>query len=148
MAYGTKDREVHLFDSWEGLPEITVEDGNAAMLSGQVVGSPKRVSTVMRQLNIEPSRLHFHKGWFNKTFPAADIKTVALLHVDGDFYDSVRLSLETRGPKVSSGGFIQIDDHDSFVGCTKAVDEFLASRPRLRLECIERHAKVYFIEIP
>lgn len=148
LAFGCKLREVHLFDSWEGLPAITAEDGDAAMWSGQVVGSPKRVIAVMKALEIEPSRLRFHKGWFADTFPNIQIDRIALLHIDGDFYDSVRLTLEKWAPKMAPGGFIQIDDYDSFAGCTKAVDQFLSKHPDLKLQFVEREAKAYFIEIP
>ena len=148
MAFGCSLREVHLFDSWEGLPAVTAEDGDAAMWSGQVVGNPKRVVAVMSALGIELSRLRFHKGWFADTFPITQIDSIALLHIDGDFYDSVKLSLERWAPKMAPGGFIQIDDYDSFAGCTKAVDEFLSDYPELKLQFVERGAKARFIEIP
>jgi O-methyltransferase len=148
MAYCMKDRQIHLFDSWEGLPEVTPEDGDGGRWAGQVVGSPKRVQAIMRELNIDQSRLHFHKGWFADTFPRAAIGQIALLHADGDFYESVKLTLETWEPKVSPGGFIQLDDYGIFIGCTKAVDEFLFERPHLKLEYVEGRARAYFIEIP
>jgi len=87
----------------------------------------------------------FHKGWFHKTFPKTNIEAIALLHVDADFYDSVRLTLETWGPHVSNGGYIQIDDYSSFTGCRKAVDEYLTAHPKLRLETYMDIA--YFIQI-
>jgi O-methyltransferase len=149
MAYGTKKsgRPIHLFDSWEGLPNVTEEDGDAGMWSGQVVGSPRRVVAIMNKLGVATARLHFHKGWFAETFPKASIEKIALLHVDGDFYESVKLSLETWFPKISPGGFIQIDDYETFIGCTKAVDDFISTRPGLKLESASGHfAKVYFIK--
>lgn len=148
MAYSTKTRSIHLFDSWEGLPEITAEDGDGGEWVGQVVGSPKRVQAIMRELGVDPARLNFYKGWFSDTFPGASIDQIALLHADGDFYESVKLTLETWAPKVSPGGFIQLDDYGIFVGCTKAVDEFLAQQPHLKLEYVEDHARAYFIEMP
>jgi O-methyltransferase len=151
MAYGTRQsgREVHLFDSWEGLPNTTVEDGDEGQVwAGQVVGNPGRVIAIMRRLGIDLDRLHFHKGWFRETFPIADIDRVALLHVDADFYESVRLTLGTWVPHVSPGGYIQIDDYSAFVGCGKAVDEFLLRNPLLKLEEVGTHTKAFFIRIP
>jgi len=52
MAYCTKDRPIHLLDSWEGLPAITTEDGDGGRWVGQVVGSPKRVQTIMREPSV------------------------------------------------------------------------------------------------
>jgi O-methyltransferase len=131
MAFGTKTRPVHLFDSWEGLPEITEKDGDASMWVGEVVGSPRRVVSVLKVLNVDLDRVTFHRGWFDKTFPIADINQIALLHIDADFYESVRLALERWAPIVASGGYIQIDDYSSFAGCRKAVDEYLEAHPDL-----------------
>lgn len=149
MAFGTRasGRAVHMFDSWAGLPEATEEDGvegNAWV--GEIVGSPRRVMAVMKKLAIEPSRLHFHRGWFHDTFPTAKIDKIALLHADGDFYESVRLTIETWFPKIVPGGYLQIDDYAAFVGCRKAVDEFLAGNPHLKLESVGTHTKAYFIQ--
>ena len=43
MAYSLKDRPVHLFDLWEGLPGMSAKDGDAGMWVGDVIGSPRRV---------------------------------------------------------------------------------------------------------
>ena len=47
-----------------------------------------------------------------------------MLHADGDFYDSVRLTLETFFPQLSSGGYVVIDDYDGFKGAQRATDEY------------------------
>lgn len=145
MALGTtkSGRPVHLFDSWSGLPENSEKDGDAAMWAGDCVGSAKRVREIFNKLNIDRSRVTFHKGWFSDTFPNANIDKIALLHIDADFYDSVRLTLETWVPRVSNGGYIQIDDYAGFVGCRRAVDEYLAEHPHLKLDTIK--GEVYCI---
>jgi O-methyltransferase len=129
LATSKSGRPVHLFDSWEGLPKITIEDGDAEKWSGDVVGSPKRVVSIFDKLGIDRSRVTFHVGWFDKTFAKAKIEEIALLHIDGDFYSSVKLSIDTWAPLMARGGYIQIDDYDSFIGCRKAIDEFLDKRP-------------------
>jgi O-methyltransferase len=137
MAFGTaaSGRNVHLFDAWEGLPETSEQDGAGAKVwTGEVVGSPVRVTAVLRKLKIKLSRVKFHRGWFDQTFPTADIPQIALLHVDADFYEPTRLIFQRWYPHVVSGGFIQIDDYDSFAGCRRAVDEFLRQHPEVKLE--------------
>jgi O-methyltransferase len=148
MAFGTakSGRDIHLFDSWAGLPDISEEDGDAKSFVGDVVGSQRRVVSVLRALKINLGRVTFHKGWFDKTFPKASIGKIALLHVDADFYNSVKLTLETWVPHMSEGGYIQIDDYLIFTGCTKAIDEYLAEHPDLRLEIYQEQA--FFIKIP
>jgi O-methyltransferase len=148
MAFGTarSGREVHLFDSWEGLPTISEKDGDATMWAGDVVGSQRRVVSILKTLNINLSRLTFHRGWFDETFPKAKIDQIALLHVDADFYDSVRLTLLTWEPRVSPGGYIQIDDYSAFIGCRRAVDEYLIMHPDLKLETFKDIA--FYIQKP
>jgi O-methyltransferase len=153
MAWATRDskpaRDAHLFDAWEGLPETTPEDGvEAAAWSGQVVGSPARVAAIMRRLGVPRDRVHFHRGWFDQTFPKAQVRPVALVHVDCDFYEPTRLCLEKWYPVLAPGGFMQFDDYDSFSGCRKAVDEFLAGHSELKMETVGDGARAYFFRKP
>jgi O-methyltransferase len=150
MAYATRAsaRPVHLFDAWQGLPATTAEDTGASdKWVGDVVGSPARVRQVMEELGIDPKRLHVHRGWFHETFPQAvkEIDQIALLHLDCDFYEPMKLCLETWYPKLSPGGYIQIDDYIDFAGGRQATDAFLASTPGLKLEFWgERGAATFF----
>jgi Macrocin-O-methyltransferase (TylF) len=87
MAWASRDaspqRRVHLFDAWEGLPETTVEDGEAAAVwTGQVVGSPRRALAIMKKLGIPDERVVVHHGWFEDTLPHIQIDLVALVHID------------------------------------------------------------------
>jgi O-methyltransferase len=151
MAYGTaaSGRPVHLFDSWEGLPETSPADGEAGKeWIGEVVGSPRRVVRIFKKLGVNMDRVTFHAGWFDRTFPVAQIDTIALLHLDADFYESTRLSLETWYPRLSPGGWVQIDDYAAFEGCRRAVDEFLAQHPETQLLEAGEHAKAYFFQKP
>ena len=102
----------------------------------------------MKKLGVDPSRLHFYRGWFQDTFPKARIGKIALLHIDADFYDSVKLCLERWFPHVSSGGIIQFDDYDSYLGCRTAVDQFLSAHPELTLSSSGSVAPVRWIEKP
>jgi O-methyltransferase len=102
----------------------------------------------MRKLEIERERPKYHEGWFHETFEstAPSIGAIALLHVDPDMYEPVRLSLATWYPKLSPGGFVQFDDYEAFVGCKRAVDEFLQAHPSLSLETFGRGGgRAYFL---
>ena len=141
-------RKLHLFDAWKGLPPSGSEDGEASKKwTGQVVGSSHRVSTIMAEMGIPSERLAFHKGWFSDTFPKAEIEQIALLHIDADFYDPVKICLETWGPKVSKGGYIQLDDYSEFQGCRSAVDEFLEKYPQMTLNTYGNPTKAYYIHV-
>lgn len=144
MGYATagSNRRIHLFDAWEGLPQPSARDGaQAQSWEGQVVGSPARVSKVMRKLNVAPTRVVVYRGWFHETFPKTDIQRIALLHVDADFYEGTKLCLEQWYSKVVPGGYVQIDDYDSFRGCRAAVDEFVTTNPEIKLEFFGEYVK-------
>ena len=49
-----------------------------------------------------------------------------ILHLDGDWYESIRFPLETLYPLVSPGGWIVIDDYGAVHGAARATDEFRA----------------------
>ena len=72
--------------------------------------------------------VHIIKGWFEETLPGTTVQTIALLHVDSDWYDSVRICLETFCDSVCPGGIIIVDDYGLWGGCRKALDEFLDAR--------------------
>ena len=154
MAWATRrsGRPIHLFDAWKGLPSTTEQDGaGSRKWTGQVVGSRRRVAAIMKKLEIERERLHFHEGWFHETFEsaAASISSIALLHLDPDLYEPVRLCLATWYPKLSRGGFIQFDDYNAYVGCRRAVDEFLAANPSLSLQSFGTgEGRAYFLQKP
>jgi len=50
---------------------------------------------------------------------------IAFAHVDVDWYDPVKTSLERIFPKLVVGGSIIFDDYYDWGGCRKAVDEYL-----------------------
>ena len=70
------------------------------------------------------------RGWFKDTLPTAPIESIAVLRLDGDYYESTRDALTNLYDKVSVGGYVIIDDYgeDSWTSCRKAVDEFRAER--------------------
>lgn len=65
------------------------------------------------------------QGLFQDTIVGDE--AVALAHIDGDWYDSVRTCIERIGPRLSPGGVMVIDDYFAWSGCRTAVDEFLAA---------------------
>lgn len=123
-------RNIWLFDSFEGLPPPTQEDGEferSNYYRGWCEGHVEDVEEVWKELSLPRERLHIVKGWFQDTFSYTDIPKIALLHIDADWYASVKISLEKFYPHVTRGGYIEFDDYGSWEGCKKAVDEFFAS---------------------
>jgi hypothetical protein len=67
-------------------------------------------------------------GRFEDTLPISRVQAIAVLHVDGDWYESVRVCLESLYDRVVAGGIVQIDDYGHWEGARRAVDEFFAKR--------------------
>ena len=86
--------------------------------------------------------------WFHETFPTVTIPAIGLLHLDCDFHDPTQLCLKTWHPKVIPGGFVQIDDYDSFHGCRFVVDEFLTNHPAIKLETVSTNDTANFFAKP
>jgi O-methyltransferase len=103
---------------------------------------------IMKTLQVAKERVNFHRGWFDLTFPKVSVPEVALAHIDCDFYEPTKLCLDKWYPVLSPGGFMQFDDYDAFMGCRKAVDEFLAIHPELKMQTFGEKTRAYFIQKP
>jgi O-methyltransferase len=132
-------RRLFLFDSFEGLPEPTAEDfidGRTGthlrpLPKGSCLGTFDEVSWLLfDELRLRRDRITLVKGWFQDTLPASRgmVGAIALLRIDGDWFESVKCCLEELFDSVVCGGAVIIDDYTSCYGAQKAVDEFIASR--------------------
>lgn len=130
------DKEVWLFDSFQGLPATTAEDkpsanGNTAESEvGKCVGQLQKVYEVMEAVGAKDGNWYIHEGWFEDTFPIAAprIHKIAMLNLDSDWYSSEKLCLETWYDKVVDGGFIYLDDHFYWPGSKAAAEEYFSAR--------------------
>lgn len=127
-------RTLHLFDSFEGLPPAKSIDGDEALAWQKDVTSPgyydnctapeSFVHDVMRIAKV--TRYKVYKGWFENTMPVFPDLPIAILRLDGDWYDSTMVSLRNLFPKVVVGGIVILDDYHTWDGCTRAVHDFLS----------------------
>lgn len=140
-SYSPPRRNLHLFDSFQGLPEpdssvdgvmaTEYSDGHANGKLASIqkcVGALKDSQLLLEKKIAYPTDLiNYHQGWFEETVPASAnvLPRIALLRLDGDWYESTRVCLQNLYSKVVSGGVVVIDDYGHWEGCRKAVDEFL-----------------------
>lgn len=138
-----RDRNIWLFDSFVGLPEPGEADGPSAreFASGrdsgklkpinECVASLKDVEEILfKKLRINRGRVKIEKGWLQDTLPKASksIKSIAILRLDVDWYESTKLCLDYLYNKVVPGGYVIFDDYGHWPGCRSAVDEFFRKR--------------------
>ncbi len=130
MKESGRRKTLWVFDTFEGIPPPTRADPDyeiAAAYTGSFRGEMAEVTSLFDRLGIlEHARLV--KGRFEDTIPRCDVGAIAVLHIDGDWYESVKVCLDYLYDRVSPGGIIQIDDYGHWAGARKAVDEFLANR--------------------
>jgi O-methyltransferase len=124
-------RAFWLYDSFEGLPEPSEHDGAQAgwYFKGWLVADPENIRRAFSRVGFPATQCHIVKGWFQDTLRSSDTGPIALLHIDADWYESVKICLDTFYDQVQPGGYVVFDDYGYFDGCNKAVDEFLARLP-------------------
>jgi O-methyltransferase len=141
-------RNYFLFDSFEGLPPAREELDGAAAVAWQTDSTSlihydncraaeEEAAAAMKLSGTTSFSLV--KGWFKDTIPRfAPQSEIAVLRLDGDWYDSTRVCLEALYPHVAPGGIVIIDDYYTWDGCARAVNEFIFARdwsngvPRIR----------------
>lgn len=136
-AAGT-GRELWLFDSFEGLPRPTEPDGGRAFSKYEYrmktfgewcKGDQAKVWETLLLVgkdNIE--KVKIVPGWIEETLPIVNraTKSIAVLHIDVDFYEPTKCALTWLAPLVAPGGLIIVDDYEAWTGCRKAIDEWVS----------------------
>lgn len=128
-AYGVEDRLVWVADSFAGLPEGDgaryPADANDVHHKYNVFLSVslEEIKDNFNRYDLLDEQVQFLKGWFKDTLPVAPIKTLAVLRLDGDMYESTMDALTHLYTKVSAGGYVIIDDYH-LAGCREAVHDY------------------------
>jgi hypothetical protein len=147
LERGTSDRDLHLFDTFEGMPPPTDEDrrlgGPAARellersprtANVWAVAGLADVRAGMSRTGYPGDRIRYHPGRVQDTLPSQAPERIALLRLDTDWYESTRHELAHLYHRLTPGAVIIIDDYDYWEGSRRAVDEFIAAgRHRLLL---------------
>jgi O-methyltransferase len=143
LEAGAADRDLFLFDTYEGMSAPTDADRD---LDGQSASrlldesSPDEdevwcyAGTEDVRANVESTGypaelLHFVEGKVEETIPDRAPGEIALLRLDTDWYESTRHELEHLYPRLSDGGVLIVDDYGHWEGCRRAVDEYFAAEP-------------------
>jgi len=121
--------QLHGFDSFEGLPESWVLSCDKGAFN---------VDGVMPTFS--DTRVILHKGWFSDTVPPFldGFRPAGLLvvHLDADLYSSTIFVLTRLKPYLTPSTVLVFDEFFDRNHELKALDEFLADTPTLRLNCI------------
>lgn len=126
---GDSERLVWLADSFEGLPPPSVgampeDEGDTLWTYDALRVSLEEVKENFLKYGLLDDRVRFLKGWFEHTLQSSEINRIAVLRADGDMFSSTWATLTALEPRVSSGGFIIIDDYSALPGSKMAVDRY------------------------
>ncbi|HHZ92805.1 TPA: macrocin O-methyltransferase [Candidatus Poribacteria bacterium] len=132
-AHGVTDRRVWAADSFQGLPSPPQDSIDQKMYNFEKVIEANRFAVSLETVKSNFARydllddgVQFLPGWFHETLPKVQIDKLAVLRLDGDYYESTMDTLIHLYPKLSIGGYIIIDDWglDQICGEKQAVIEY------------------------
>jgi O-methyltransferase len=139
LARGVTERDLHLFDTFEGMPPPTEEDRRLSGRSAQevldrrprthivwAIADLDDVRAGMSRTGYPAERVHYHPGLVEDTIPEHAPERIALLRLDTDWYESTRHELAHLYDRLTPGGVLIVDDYDFWEGSRQAVDEFVA----------------------
>jgi len=120
-------RPLHLFDTFEGLPETIIDDTahrQGVLEKGQFSCSLDTVTSYL----VDCQNITFHKGVFPSTASDVAEQRFSFVHSDVDIYESTNAVLEFFYPRMVVGGVILTHDYASAEGVGKAFDGFFDGR--------------------
>ncbi|BDA83948.1 hypothetical protein Sa4125_14900 [Aureimonas sp. SA4125] len=134
------ERTIHLFDTYEGLPEPSAEDVDIWGHDAKKWWETKKVSEEasdwarahldevkenMRRTGYPEERLRYVKGMVETTIPQHAPEQISILRLDTDWYASTVHEMEHLFPRLVPNGILIIDDYGHFKGAKQAIDEYL-----------------------
>ena len=117
-----RDRPLHLFDTFEGMPHISAID-YPFFGDGQFKANFEEVETFLKDYQ----NVYFYKGIFPATAEPVKEKKFSFVHLDVDIYESTVECLKFFYPRMSKGGIIISHDYNA-PGVRKAFDNFFADK--------------------
>ncbi|HNX60349.1 MAG TPA: TylF/MycF/NovP-related O-methyltransferase [Spirochaetota bacterium] len=118
-----------VYDSFEGLPPKTNEDGATPCDKGASAVSIEAFKKTFKDAKIDLP--HINKGFFGDISDDKYPDKICFAFFDGDFYGSIMDSFKKVYDKMVPGGIILVHDYEwmNFPGVKKACDEFLKDKP-------------------
>lgn len=176
LKYGSHRRNLHLFDAFDDICQPNEEHDEKKLvdevktilnIKGKFGEDLKPLSGIYDQFGgagtLEENKklledrigypkefIKYYKGWFQDTVPQINneqIKQIAILRLDGDWYESTKVCLDYLYSKVVQGGVVIIDDYHYSLGCKKAVDEYTTKNGIKNFKSYVDGSCVYWIKI-
>lgn len=133
------DKDLYLFDTFEGMPSPTNDDidfrGRDAKKnflakkrtdhsSDWCYATLGEVQTNLETIGYAKNKIHYIVGMVEDTIPGQAPEQISILRLDTDWYESTKHELVHLYPRLVKGGVLIIDDYGHWQGARKAVDEY------------------------
>ncbi len=142
MAYclleaGVNDREILLYDTFEGMTQPGEMDGDfekkewerLKTVNGGSNWCRSSIDEVLKNMALTgypAAHVKLIKGKVEETITAGISSPIALLRLDTDWYESTRHELIHLYPRLERGAVLIIDDYGAWQGARKATDEYFS----------------------
>lgn len=138
-AVRNSGKRLWIYDSFEGLPEKTLEDISElgqAFQKGALNVTKREVKERFLRAGLPVPAIK--KAWFNELKDTDLPEKIAFAFLDGDLYESIKVSLELIDGKMAPGGIVIIHDYKNpaLPGVAKATNEWLAKNDK-KIECFQ-----------
>jgi O-methyltransferase len=130
LLVGSKlEKKLHVYDSFEGLPSKTTEDGATPCDKGASAVSVEMFKKTFKDAGVPLPVIN--KGFFGEIPDDEYPDKICFAFLDGDFYGSIMDSFKKIYHKVQPGGIILIHDYkwSNFPGVKMACNHFLKDKP-------------------
>lgn len=143
---GVDDRDVYLYDTFEGMTRPTEADTSPfeqpALRTWEETpdgATPWKwafdpeiyglefVQSLIYGSGYPRDRIHFVQGPVEETIPATVPQQAALVRLDTDWYESTMHELVHLYPLIPSGGVLIVDDFGHWEGARRAVEEYFST---------------------
>ena len=118
------DKYLHLFDTFEGLPELSEQDDKQLFQKGGYACGLDRVKEYLQGY----SNILFYKGVFPSTGLSVKNRHFSFVHLDVDLYQSTKDALNFFYPLMARGGVIISHDYSHSQGVRNAFAEFFEDK--------------------
>jgi O-methyltransferase len=146
LAMSDTSRQLYLYDTFEGMTkpsklDIRFDGRSAFDLMNDRSGPRSEefeagvvafaslldVKTGMLSTGYPVESIFYEVGKVEDTLKSSAHKSLSIVRLDTDWYESTKHELEILWPKLNKGGVLIVDDYDHWTGARKAVDEYFAT---------------------
>ena len=124
------NKTLHLFDTFEGLPDLSNIDDSKQFHKGDFSALFEDVKNYLNKYQ----NVYFYKGLFPSTTESIKNKKFSFVHLDVDLYEATLASIKFFYPRMNKGGIIISHDYISVLGVRKAFDDFFKDKPEPIIE--------------